>query len=472
MFFMLGQYLGVFVALLSYITYKLTTKGPFQHSLCAITHDIVGPCLRSTRDVPIHGFVDPAFESTYHLFVDNFLKGREIGAGFTVYVDNKKVISLQGGWQDVEKGIEYTNETLQMVFSSTKALSAIVIAQVVDQGLLSYDEKISTYWPEFAQGNKENVTLRDLMRHTAGIGALDQPISYEDITNPATFTDILARQPHNFDGVSLHSYHAITQGWYQNEILKRVIGRTVDEYTRDILNKNYDIEWYLKPDALPNADQIVPRIAPFYEESLLQKLFPLIVTYVDPRQDKTFVRSMFDKNSLFSKTIMHANIDQRKGVMNNRDPKRRAIEGPSYTGHTNADSVAKLAAMMANGGRSISPNEPDLFQDETTYAKITHFDSVKWVNETDQILPQYPFYNQQGGFLRFPHDDFLKMDDPEADFEGGSGAGGSLFLYNRKYRIGLAYVMNGYRGFGIPDDRTIPLIKSVFEQVKKMKTQQ
>ncbi|KAI7900062.1 beta-lactamase/transpeptidase-like protein [Cokeromyces recurvatus] len=452
------------------VTYQLLNKECFKHSLCALTYDLVGPCLRSTKDVPIHGtIVDPEFQFIRDIFVNSILKGYEVGAGFTVYVDGQKVISLQGGWQDLEKNIEYTNETLQMVFSSTKALSAIVIAQMVDQGLLSYDERISTYWPEFAQGNKENVTLMDLMRHTSGIGALDKPLSYENVTDPVVFSNILASQPHNFNGRRYHSYHAITQGWYQNEILKRVANCTIDEYIQNVLNKQYkDIEFYLKPDAMPNADQLIPRIATFYDESELQKLYSLIKTYLDPRQDKTFIRSMFDKNSLFTRTIIHPNIDQMKGVMNNKDPKHRAIEGPSYSAHTNADSLAKLAAMMANKGQAIVPGEPDLFQHESTYEEATYFNE-SWRDEPDLILPFFPLNNQKGGFLIYPHDRFFGIEDPDGDFEGGSGAGGSLFLYNRKYKIGLAYVMNGYVGIGIPDPkRTIPLVKGVFEQVKKM----
>jgi hypothetical protein len=124
------------------------------------------------------------------------------------------------------------------------------------------------------------------MRHTAGVCALDNPLSYENITNAAVFSNILARQPHNFDGVEMHCYHAITQGWYQNEVIRRVdpLHRTIDDFVQEY-NRKYNIEWYLKPDATPGVN--LERIAPFYEKSTVQKFLPIIQAFIDPRQDST-----------------------------------------------------------------------------------------------------------------------------------------------------------------------------------------
>ncbi|KAI8643602.1 beta-lactamase/transpeptidase-like protein [Parasitella parasitica] len=447
------------VPVVSFVVYQAATKADFLTLPCAL----VGYDCPS--NIPIHGFVDDNYKETYNVFVDNIKKGREVGAGLTVYVDGKKVVSLQGGWQDVENKIEYTNNTLQMVFSSTKALSAIVIAQLVDQGLLSYDERISTYWPEFAQNNKENVTLMDLMRHTAGIGALDTPLSMANVSDPVVFAEILASQPHNFDGKPVHSYHAITQGWYQNEIIRRVDPqhRTIDDFAREY-KEAYGSEWYLKPDATEGVD--LTRIAPFYQKPKYQQLLGLVLTYLNPYADKTFINGIFDKNSLLTKTIIHPNINQKEGIMNNRDPENRAIEGPSYSGHTNADSMAKIGAMMANRGKAIVEGEPDLFTKDSTYQEATAFVAA----EDDAVFPQLPTINQRGGLLIFPSDIFFKLSDNDTDFVGGTGAGGSLFVWNEKYNIAIAYVMNGYGETIGPDVRTASIVRSVYEQVKRQKS--
>lgn len=177
------------------------------------------------------------------------------------------------------------------------------------------------------------------MRHTAGVGGLDNPLSMANVTDPVVFHDILAKQPHNFDGAPIHAYHAITQGWYQNEIIRRVDPeqRTVDGFVREFKHK-YNSEWYLKPDATEGPD-VIARIAPFYERAIYQQLLETAGIFFNPFADRRLLKSVFDKNSLFTKTIIHPTIGQKQGVMNNRDPENRAIEGPSYSGHTNADSV-------------------------------------------------------------------------------------------------------------------------------------
>ncbi|RCI05881.1 hypothetical protein CU098_013672, partial [Rhizopus stolonifer] len=260
------QAASLVIPLLSYVSYQYTNKGPYLSTACFLIN------YGCPTDFPIHGFAEEPYKEAYDIFIDNFKRGLEVGAGLSVYVDGHPVINIQAGWQDLEKKIEYTNNTLQMVFSSTKALDAILIAQLVDQGLLSYDEKISTYWPEFAQGNKENVTVSDLMRHTAGVGALDQPLSLINVTDPVVFANILASQSHNFDGEPKHAYHAITQGWYQNEIVRRVTGgKTLDDLAHTFKD-TYGSEWYMKPDVTEGLD--INRISPFYEQSTLRQFLP------------------------------------------------------------------------------------------------------------------------------------------------------------------------------------------------------
>ncbi|KAL7312064.1 hypothetical protein PS15m_007864 [Mucor circinelloides] len=449
---------SLIVPLASLVVYQAANKSSFSSLPCAL----VG--FDCPSHIPTHGFVDDDYKEVYDLFVNNIKQGHEVGASLAVYVDGKQVIGLQGGWQDVENKIEYTNNTLQMVFSSTKVLAAIVIAQLVDQGLLSYDERIATYWPEFAQNNKENVTLMDLMRHTSGVGALDTPLSLANVTDYATFTKILAEQPHNFDGVPTHAYHAITQGWYQNEIVRRVDPqhRTIDDFAREFKDR-YGSEWYLKPDATEGVD--VTRIAPFYSRPSYQKLIGLATAFLNPFTDKTFIKSVFDKNSLFTKTVMHPNIGQKEGIMNNRDPENRAIEAPSYSGHTNADSMAKLGAMMARRGKAVVKGEPDLFTKDSTYQEAT----AVVADEVDIVFPQIAFQNRRGGFMTFSSDGFFGLSDKEAPFVGGVGAGGSLFVWNEKYDIAIAYAMNGYNDSIETDDRTKVIVKAVFEKVKKQK---
>jgi CubicO group peptidase (beta-lactamase class C family) len=110
-----GKGIKFFVPLVSYIAYNAAIKAPFASLSCSLLN--VG-CLSY---IPIHGFVDYEYKQAYQIFLNNFKQGRDIGASISAYVDGHQILSLQGGWQNVKENIEYTNETLQMVFSSTKA---------------------------------------------------------------------------------------------------------------------------------------------------------------------------------------------------------------------------------------------------------------------------------------------------------------------------------------------------------------
>lgn len=119
----LGKALTLAIPLVSYLAYHTANKAPFLSIQCTLLN--VG----CPSYIPIHGFVDEEYKEVYDLFVDNFKQGRDVGAAISAYVDGKQILSLQGGWADVENKIEYTNETLQMVFSSTKALVRYFLTQ-------------------------------------------------------------------------------------------------------------------------------------------------------------------------------------------------------------------------------------------------------------------------------------------------------------------------------------------------------
>ncbi|KAI9363727.1 beta-lactamase/transpeptidase-like protein [Pilaira anomala] len=454
-----GKTVAIIVPLVSYIAYNAGHKAPYVSLSCSLLG------IGCPSGIPIHGFVDDEYKEAYDIFLNNFKQGLDIGASISAYVDGRQVLSLQGGWQDPKEKIEYTNETLQMSYSSTKALNAIIIAQLVEQGLLDYDELISTYWPEFAEGNKENVTLGDLMRHTSGVAAIDRPLFFEDVSNLDRLADIIAKQPHNFDGEPIHAYHAISQGYYQNEIIRRVDSqhRTLDSFAREFKDK-WKSEWYLKPEATEGLN--TSRISPFHVQSTYQQMYPIVTNLLNPWEDSSFVRSWFDKQSLLYRSIMLASMDQDQNLMNTNKT-YRTVEVPSYSGHTNADSMAKLAAILANRGNSIVEGEPNLFINEDTFDEITRYiDDPK-----DVIFPNYRIINLRGGFLLFRNNETLKIpdEDESADFIGGAGAGGSVFIFNEKYNIGFAYITNGFHGNGGPDERSLPIIRAIVKQVTKQK---
>lgn len=135
------------------------------------------------------------------------------------------------------KDKDFTGDSITNVFSSTKSLAAIVLASLVDRGLLNYSDKISQHWPEFGKNGKEDVTVADLMRHEAGLASFDTSLTPEDFSREGIKAnkvgEVVARQEQDFpaDG-NRRQYHAVTRGWVINEVFRRVdpSGSTIGEY--------------------------------------------------------------------------------------------------------------------------------------------------------------------------------------------------------------------------------------------------
>src|SRR4051812_28404411 len=106
---------------------------------------------------PIEGHVDAGFEGVRDAFAANFADNGEVGAAFSLYVEGKKVVDLWGGIADVNTGRPYTEDTLQLVFSTTKGATAVCANLLAQRGELDIDAPVVTYWPEFGDAGKADV---------------------------------------------------------------------------------------------------------------------------------------------------------------------------------------------------------------------------------------------------------------------------------------------------------------------------
>ena len=120
-----------------------------------------------------------------------------------------------------------------LVYSATKGLAAMTLAIAHSRGWLDYEERVARYWPEFAQHGKETITVRQLLAHQAGLFAFDEPVSRDVVADLDRLAIVLARQKPTWERGTRQAYHALTLGFYEGELLRRVDpqhrGGTVDE---------------------------------------------------------------------------------------------------------------------------------------------------------------------------------------------------------------------------------------------------
>jgi CubicO group peptidase (beta-lactamase class C family) len=196
-------------------------------------------------EVNIHGTTATGWEFVRDLFKDNFVQERDLGGSVAIYYQGELVVDLWGGWFDQSRTKPYNNDTLQLVFSTSKGLVAAAVALCVQRGLLNYSELVTTYWPEYEQNDKENTTVADILSHRAGLP--NHPPLFEQYLNWTAMIHTLESQKPLWTPGTKHGYHALTYGWLAGELVRRVdrMNRTVGQFIRDEIAKPLEIEFYI-----------------------------------------------------------------------------------------------------------------------------------------------------------------------------------------------------------------------------------
>lgn len=257
----------------------------------------------------IHGAVSAGFEAVRDAFRENFDKRDELGGGVCAYYNGQKVVDLWGGIRNKVTGERWQEDTMVLVYSATKGLAAMTLAIAHSRGWLDYDARVSAYWPAFAQHGKERITVRQLLAHQAGLFALDEPVTRDLISNLDRLAIVLARQTPAWEPGTKQGYHAITLGFYENELLRRVDPkhRSIGQFFQDEIAAPLGLDVYIKlPEDIPNA-----RLAPIARPSMRAIVFGFpprfLLETVNPRSN--IVRALkgselpHDERSVYARNL-------------------------------------------------------------------------------------------------------------------------------------------------------------------------
>jgi CubicO group peptidase (beta-lactamase class C family) len=170
------------------------------------------------------GFADEGFGPVADAFADNFARGAEMGAACAVHHRGRLVVDLFGGTADAVTGAPWTADTLVIGFSISKGLMALCAYLAQQRGLLDFDAPVTSVWPEFGREGKQDIIIRDVFAHRAGLMALDADLALADVLAwEPVIRAIEAQRPLWAPG-SAYAYHALTFGWLTGEILRRATG--------------------------------------------------------------------------------------------------------------------------------------------------------------------------------------------------------------------------------------------------------
>jgi CubicO group peptidase (beta-lactamase class C family) len=280
----------------------------------------------------ILGFCDARFAAVRDALADNFRERGELGAAVAVTLDGRPVVDVWAGWMDRDHSRLWERDTLVDVFSVGKAMAAACVLILVERGEVDLDEPVSRYWPEFAAGGKEGVTVRMLLSHRAGLPAVRRTLPEDAMYDWDLMTGALAEEEPWWEPGADHGYHVNTFGFLAGELVRRVSGERIGAFFRRAVAEPLEAEFHFGFG--PEHDG---RTAEYYfgESS-------------DP--DDEGVPTDLDDERRFLLGRVYLNPPGLSGIGTVNTRAWRAAEIPSANGHSTARAVARFYAALANGG--------------------------------------------------------------------------------------------------------------------------
>jgi CubicO group peptidase (beta-lactamase class C family) len=376
-----------------------------------------------------HGTVEPGFEPVREAFEANFKERGDIGAGFCLYVGGRPVVDIWGGIADRKTERGWSEDTLTLVYSTTKGVTAICAHLLAQRGQLELDAPVAEYWPEFGQSGKEAVTVRHLLSHRAGLPTLSPRLAQQAALAWDPAVDNLAAQAPMWEPGSKHGYHAVTFGWLVGEVIRRVTGRTTGQFLAEEVSGPLGLDlWIGLPEAEePRLSRLVPAELPQVSASLSGDERERLLAMADPESLLQRALNPTDPPFNFNRRPVHA------------------AELPAANGIATARALAKLYAATigeVDGVRLLMPE---------TVAAAT----VEQSSGRDAVLV-LPTRFGSGFFLP---SSFSPLMGPRSF--GHSGAGGSLAFADPDFQVGFAYVMNRMQQGLAADPRPVALVESI-----------
>jgi CubicO group peptidase (beta-lactamase class C family) len=375
----------------------------------------------SAIDITLNGVCPDRFAGVREAFAANFTEGQELGARFSLCVDGELVVDLWAGSADRAGDVPFTENTLTPVFSTTKALAAVMIARLVDKGRLAYGQRVAEIWPAFGEAGKDRLTVEQALSHQAGLAGFPEPMDPALWFDWDAICEKLAAMAPLWPPGSASGYHPVTFGYLVGEIFRRADGRTLGTALRQDVAEPLGLDAWI---GLPDTEHA--RVAEMRKPPAAPNLGAL---------------TDIKRAAFLTRWASPAGRGQAEW---------RRMEIPSANGHATAAALARFAALLAcdgelDGRRILSPGMA---------AKLAR----QRIAGEDLVLPFTIGWG--AGVMR---NEGLNIYGPGAQSVGHYGWGGSCLFADPERRVSGAYVMNRQSAELIGDPRARRLIDAAYE---------
>jgi len=378
--------------------------------------------------VPLNGFYAPGFEAVVDAFVQNYRTEDEVGSAVSVLVDGRTVIDLWGGWKDGRRQHEWQHDTIVCMMSVSKGITGLAFSLLVDRGLVDVNEPVAKYWPQFGSNGKQELPVRFVLDHRAGLPVITDPLWPGAIYDHEATCNALAAQAPLWTPGSVAAYHIHTQGYLLGEIVRRVTGKTVGAFLREEiagpLGADYMIGGLSKHDQARCAE-VMPNM-----------------------QARLFAAKETESDTLRSKAFVQNPAEPWPVTLNSQLWREREIA--SGNGHGNARGVARIYGAFARGGELGGVR---LTRPASIAAMVTEQHNIT------EIMQERPYHQALGILLNTPEAVYM---GPNPRAFGHHGIGGSIGFADPDARVGFSYAVNKMHSVGTNGPRAARLIDALY----------
>ncbi len=389
----------------------------------------------------VHGSCDAKFQQVKQEFERNFRERGEVGASVCVKVRGETVVDLWGGVARQDTQAPWREDTVSVVFSSTKGATALCAHILVSRGKLDLDAPVAKYWPEFTQAGKASIPVKMLLNHQAGLPAVRKQLPQGAYANWDIWVDALAKEEPFWEPGTRNGYHALTIGWLVGEVVKRVSGKSLGTFFKDEVATPLGLDFWI---GLPEDKE--SRVAPMIS--------------AEPDTNSLLYKEMITQGSLASLAIL--NSGGYMGAKPEFDTRAaHAAEIGGAGGITNARGLAGMYAPLSCGGtlNGVQLVNADTLARMGAVASATGRDAVL-------VLPS-----------RFALGFMKSMDNRQApagiresaimseEAFGHVGAGGSLGFADPRAEMSFGYTMNRMGAGTLLTDRGQSLVDATYRSL-------
>ena len=393
--------------------------------------------------ITVEGTTVEGFESIRSLFEQNMHRYLENKAQLCIYVDDRCVVDL---WARPADDVTFNGDALINVFSSGKSLESIAMAWLVSEGRIQLTDPVTHYWPEYAAEDKGHQTIADVMRHEAGLAALNQALDPKDLHRDRLKDNkigaILADHPTQYrsdEPSASREYHALSRGWIANEIFRRadVHGRTIGEFFETEIRGPYNADLHI---GVANDD--LARIARLQPVSIRKHLLYSAWPFAKSRKTHNSLWVLLGRLFNFARQSLISPSSRPKEAFKDL-PIIQAFnhsliiqgETPSANAHCSARGLARIGAALAMGGTSQGKTllKPEAWQ-------ALHAEPI--TRDMNNLNSSFT----QGGVAYFSQDNTgsgamnQALNQGREGFYGWMGLGGSIFQWHPEKKISVAFV--------------------------------